>query len=118
MPCQSGVWAQNGRSTIERHVWYATENEDYRDAYGDMCNADLWARGWGQQSWVVTGADACSEVGKQRTSDGVLCFAIRLRSLVRSIAEVLITLCRSSPTFCQHLLGQIVGDTGSIEILD
>lgn len=79
LSCQSGVWTLNGRSTIERHVWYATENEDYRDAYGDMCNADLWARGWGQQGWVVTGADACSEDGKQCTSDGVLCFAIRLR---------------------------------------
>ncbi|MFY2611202.1 hypothetical protein, partial [Achromobacter ruhlandii] len=77
--CQSGIWAQNGRSIIERHVWYATENEDYRDAYGDLCNVDLWARGWGQQGWVVTGADACSEDGKQCTSDGVLCFAIRLR---------------------------------------
>ncbi|MFY2610544.1 shufflon system plasmid conjugative transfer pilus tip adhesin PilV [Achromobacter ruhlandii] len=79
LSCQGSVWRTQGKSLLERHTWFATAPGDWIKDYGDICQAQLDAGGMAADGWIATGSDACSEDGEECTSDGVRCFAIRLR---------------------------------------
>lgn len=79
LSCQGSIWRSQGKSALERTTWFATQPGSWIKDYGDICQAQLDSWGWTASGWIATGSDACSEDGEECTSDGVRCFAVRLK---------------------------------------
>ena len=80
LSCQLGVWKNSaGRPTLEHSQWYLTSAYHGWSNYGNACANAAAARGYTASGWVVTGQDACSEDDHYCTTDGILCFMVRVR---------------------------------------